>query len=277
MDNIKAIKFMPRRLHEEMQAIENALKAKVITKKDHGEQIARLDAILKEVSNSSSPFAPAMKEQIVPLYWQIEEAWIQSEVIQIHNEAASLQHAIKSGKVTAGAVTQLAGRIGAFRQQYQPGRECLNLLRGADRVIQLANSVLNNDLPVELPELEAPVPTEAIDGYVLGEMEELMDLAGLVYNGKKTEARTRFAALPESVKKRFLSIMQQLGATPFEDWMATCQVFLMLGHESVGMDHGLPRPEEVDDFFMGLAHVLKEEQAEPSIASLSGRVSIVGG
>lgn len=271
MNNVKAIKFMPRWLHQELQAVENALKATVINK---NEQTARLNAVLKEVSDSSSPFAPAMKEEIVTLYGRVDTAWVESEVTQICNEAASLNDAIKSGKLTAEAVTQLTTHLSAFRQKIQPGRECLHLLRGADRVIQLANSVLNNNLPIELPELEAPLPMEAIDGYVLGEMEELMDLAGLVYNGKKTDARTRFDQLPESVKKRFLSVMQELSATPFEDRMATCQVFLMLGHESVGMDQGLPKPEEVEDFFDGLAHVLEEE--EPTIASLSGRVSIVG-
>lgn len=266
---VKAIKFMPQWLLE-LQAVENALKATVIKK---NEQTARLDALLKEVSDSASPFAPAMKEQIVTLYGRVDTAWVESEVTQICNEAASIEDAIKSGKLTAEAVTELAAHLVAFRQQVKPDRESLQLLRGADRVIQLANSVLNNDLPVELPELEAPLPMEAIDGYVLAEMEELMDIAGLVYNGKRTDARIRFAQLPESVKKRFLSMMQQLGATPFEDWMATCQVFLMLGYESAGMDQGLPKPEEVDDFFMGLADVLKEE--EPCIASLSGRVSTI--
>jgi hypothetical protein len=102
-----------------------------------------------------------------------------------------------------------------------------------------------------------------------------MDIAGLVYNGQKIEAKTRFAKLPEDLKKKFLNKMAQMGATPFEDVMPTCQILMMLGYESVGSDMGLPTDEEVKDFFDGLAQVLSEEQ-ETKVISLSGRVSLVG-
>lgn len=283
MSNVKAIQVMPLYLHEEVQDIENALKAKVITKENVCDVRRRLGATLKAVNEHSSPFAEAMKEEIVTLCGRVENAWVESEMTQIHAEASCLQDAIQSGKVTANAVHQLAAHLGALKKEHLPSRENRQLLRGAEQVVELASAFLNNDSSsindLSLPkkkEVEEVLPLDAIDCVVLGEMEELMDIAGLVYNGNKIEAKTRFAQLPESLKKKFLHRLAQMGATAFEDVMPTCQVLLLLGYESVGSDNGLPTTEEVEEFFSGLTQVLSEEEEETKVISLSGRVSLVG-
>jgi hypothetical protein len=212
----------------------------------------------------SSPFAQAsthaLEEEIITLYGRVVDAWVHNEVIEIYEEATSLELSLKCGKVTAGAVQRLATRLSAFQKAHRPSLEERRLIADAERILHRADAFLKNDY-IEEPHTEACAQnsTDVINDVILGTMEELMDLASLVYNHNKREAKIRYHQLPEALKKTFKAHMQKLEATPFEDVVDTCRAFMAMASECVGNPEEYLSDAELEEFFTELAQVNLEE------------------
>jgi len=202
-----------------------------------------------------------LEEAVISLYGRTVDAWVHHEVLDIYEEAASLAHCLKCGRVTAGAVQKLAARLAAFHRAYRPSLDDRRLLAEAERIVQRADTFLKNDY---IPQEEAPCEVkngeETITDAMLANMEELMDIATLVYNHSRREAKIRYHQLAESVKKKFTSQMKDLGAQPFEDILETCQVLLSMAHASVGSPNGYLTESEIAEFFAEADQVDREDK-----------------
>ncbi len=209
----------------------------------------------------------ALEQKIVSLYGKVVEAWVKNEVTQIAEQAADIADSLKRGIVVAKAVDRLTERLATFKKEHRPATAELRTILEAEEVMHRAHAFLNGTPCAEIQ--ERPITTD--DPLAYEAMEELMDIAYLIYNHDFGEARKRYLQLAEEYKQRFHAHMQTLGATPFDDPLATMQAFIAVANEQVCLHHHYLLPEEIEELFFELSQITAEEAEdhdEPKIFAL---------
>lgn len=250
MSQIKIDQFFiqSNSLHVQMQSVGTALSQPPLT-------TPRFHRLEKKLDNAAQAlhtieqryfcypiFQGAIDElgfELSSLSRRVLETWAHDEIEAIEREATQVLHA---GKDAARAAHALRAHIDAFKQQYQPSLE-------ERRILAQALDAAANCAFLQCAEARA-IPTELT--YFPGEIEELMEIARLVYENEVWLARKHFRALPPELQRMVDMHLQQLGAEAFAHPLATIQALLASANDLVGNGESYPTAAEIEDLFTGL-------------------------
>ncbi len=272
-------------IHQRVAAIRRELETTSSPAKIH-QLTHELDATLRVLlafrrESAANPFiqadTEALSAELKTLYGRVATAWVKGEVAEIQGEAQELQAALLDGNIEAEKVRHLARHLKAFRRECRPAIPERRVLAEADETLRRAKAQLSGEvqnhfawLAEQKPALDLP---EAM-GNDLGDVEELFDIAGAIYNGKLREAKMHYNQLPSDHKRRFEQAMQQLTAKPFIDLFETMQGLIATANAVVGNGEGVPSRAEIDELFLGLAQVLDAEESSPASKIISFRADV---
>ena len=281
MGHVKSSNFLDRSqwVHSRMQSIAGQLESSPTSSKKFHVLTRELDETykvlntLKKQSPATAVFAQSATENlehgIVSLYGRAINAWIKTEVSHIQHEAHSIENSLKCGKVTAKNTQKLAQHIEAFKKECRPSLSDRRIIAEAEFTMLRANAFLKG----------SPLPSELIQedlGEIFpGEMEDLMDLAALIYKQDFRQAKARFGQLPQEHKRVINKHLHNLGARAFEDSVETMQACIATVNELAHNGEGYPSREELDELFLGLAQL--DLEANPTkVFSLRSKESLAG-
>jgi hypothetical protein len=202
-----------------------------------------------------------LKEQVVKLYGDLEDSLVTREVTQIKEESTSL----KKGRLTLKAVKQLEAHIHELEKNHLTSIPNRRIVADAKQALLEARAKLEGKPPIRHFDLLALEKNnvrfvEEIE-LLPGDIEELLDISKAVYNRNLSEAKKRYASLPDDHKRRFENHMRSLTALPFVDPLETMQCLIATANELVGNGEGYPSSSEIDQLFLGLSQANAEEGA----------------
>lgn len=268
-----------RSLQSEVQTIAGEIAHSSISARKYQNLSKKLDHALETLQDLESKnktagvFARAqtdgLKEQVVKLYGDLENGLVKREISQIREESTLL----RKGRLTLKAIKKLEMHISDLESKHLASIPDRRIIADAKQALVEAKAKLEGKPVVKHFDMLARQNNnvhflEEIE-LLPGEVEELYDIARAVYNRDLRQAKMRYASLPEDHKRKFEKHMQNLMSTPFEEPLQTMQALIATVNELVDNGEGYPSSDYIDQLFLGLSQVIKEEQAEGKVISFS--------
>ncbi len=255
-----------RWVQSEVQTIEGEIAHSAISPKKFQSLSKKLHFAaqkLQDLEKATDVFAKAqteyLKEKVVTLSRDLVDRLVEGEVTQIQQESSSL----KQGKITAKAVKLLESHISQLEDNHKTSIPHRRIIADAKHALLEAKAKLDGQAVVKHFDWLAkqnPVVRFVDEVELLpGEVEELFDIARAVYNRDFRQARMRYNTLLQDHRRRFESHMQQLTALPFDDALETIQALIATANDLVENGETYPTSQEIDNLFLGLSQVAKEE------------------
>jgi hypothetical protein len=269
-------------LRSEVRTIEGEIAQSPISPRKYQNLTKKLNhalETLQTMEKTSNLFAKthtqSLKEKVVNLYKDLEDGLVEGEVSQIHQESKSL----KKGRVSLRAVKKLETHITDLEKNHLTSIPHRRIIADAKHALLEAKAKLEGKpVPKHIDWLAKQNQVRFVGEIELlpGEVEELFDIAKAVYNRDFRQAKKRYLTLPEDHKLRFLKHMQNLTAKPFDDHLETIQALFATVNELVENGESYPTSSQIDQLFLGLSQLSKEERTGDRIFSFRSITSLNG-
>lgn len=273
-------KFLPgsQWLHTQVRTIEGELAQAPISPKKYQNLTKKLNDASRKLQNlekTSGVFAKAqtdyLKEKVITLSKSLIDRKVETEVSQIQKESSDLKK-----KISQGAVKKLETHINQLEENHKVSIPHRLIVADAKQALVEAKAKLEGK-PVSrhFDWLASQKNVRMLEEIELlpGEVEELFDIAKAVYDRDFRQAKMRYSMLPEDHKRRFLSHMQNLTASPFDDADETIQALIATVNELVKNGESYPSRDQIDQLFLGLSQVNQQERAEGKIFAFRSKES----
>jgi hypothetical protein len=203
-----------------------------------------------------------LEKDIIGLYQELNDRFVEREISLIQTEAAAIERSMEEGHTQASAVDQLRKHILSFESAHRPLAPQLKVIADAKRTIAQAK---NEPIPHHFDWLSKQHPQVQFveNGELLpGDIEELFEIAYLLYKGDIKRAKRQYFLLPQAHKQLVEKHMAMLAAQLFEHRNETMQSLIASVNELVGNGQSFPTPEEMEELLLGVAQCIEEDQGK---------------
>jgi len=208
-----------------------------------------------------------LEETIVSLYGRAIECKVNFQVDQIAGETSHLKQSLEVG--TPKQITKesklLQKHVSTLLHDHRIGKEQMPVVSLAKQTLSHAEKKLKGETqePVHhftwiASHVSSQYAQDMID-ILPGEIEEIFDIATLLYTGHKTEARSRYNRLPSNIKSIIAKHLYALKETSLSE-----KALIAAGFELSGTEEMYFSEEELKSFFQQSMEFSKQEKLEPS-------------
>lgn len=271
-------KLTPRSrwLYSEVQAIEGELANSPISQKKYLHLTKKLDVAsrkIQDLEKTSNVFireqTKYLKEKVITLSKDLIDRHIEAKVSQIQKESFSLKR-----RISQGAIKKLETQITRLERDHKTSIPHRRILADAKYALLEAKAQWEGkSLTKHFDWLATQKNMRLVESTELlpGEVEELFDIAKAIYDKDFRQAKMRYNLLSEDHKRRFLSHMRTLAATPFVDFLETMQALIATANELVENGESYPSSDQIDQLFLGLSQITEEEKGGGKIVSFKSK------
>jgi len=271
-------RFLPdsRSLYSQVQTIAGELAEAPISQKKYQSLTKKLDAASRKLQVLEEKAlglfiqkqTEHLKERVVALSGELVDRFVEKEVSQIQEESCDLRQKVSQSAIKNG-IKKLQSHIDALEKEYRPSLPHRRIIADAKHALLEAKAQLEGKPKISHFTYLASQKTGEMDFLLPGEVEELLDIAKVIYDGKMTQAKSLFNQLPEDHKQQIKTHLRQLAAKPFEDRLETMQALIATVNELVGNGEPYPTKNEIDELFLGLSQLGEETKVHSFRASFA--------
>lgn len=220
-----------RRLDTTQQTLKKLQKGETVYSRSQGSELEQID------------------ETIVALFGKISNKAVDADVREIQERAGRIQTALEEGVNPQAEKEILEDQIGELCANHTLSPEYRRIVSWAKATLQGKSSHGTAISHFEWVAAQKPV-LNFHEGYELGEIEDLFEIAVLIDLPSRKEAKSRYNQLSETVKRQVKKHLDMLGGELLEDPLETIQALIATAHELAGNFDGYYSKNEVEQFFM---------------------------